>query len=64
MTKCRQPNPAVVVRGVEGSTSVEEASTVVHWAEQMRGRLTLRLIAAGRHPIHTLFTQAFDTFEE
>ena len=42
-----------VVHGRIDATA-EETSTLLVWAEQMKTQLTLRLITAGKHPLHDL----------
>jgi hypothetical protein len=37
----------------------EEAVTVLLWANQMRGQLVMRLVVAGKHPIHDLVVETF-----
>lgn len=36
----------------------DEAALIISWAAQMMDQLTLRLIAAKRHPSHDLFVEA------
>jgi hypothetical protein len=38
----------------------DEAEQVVAWADQLITQLTLRLIVAGKHPLHDLFVNAID----
>jgi hypothetical protein len=38
----------------------EEAATVLLWANQMRGQLVMRLVVAGKHPIHDLVVETFE----
>lgn len=42
------------VHGVAEADS-DEAKLIITWAEMMRTQLTLRLIAAKKHPLHDLF---------
>jgi hypothetical protein len=48
-----------VVHGVAEATS-EEAATILAWADQMMLQLSLRLITAAKHPLHSFFVAALE----
>lgn len=49
-----------IVHGVV-EPSADETAQVVEWADQLMRQLTLRLIVAGKHPLHDLFVNAIET---
>ena len=49
-----------IVHGWVEAPSTEETTLVLLWAKQLMDQLRLRLIAAGKHPLHDLFVAALE----
>jgi hypothetical protein len=47
-------------RPTEAEVTIEEAAVVVEWAGQMMDQLIMRLVNAGKHPLHDLVVEALD----
>ena len=54
------PRRGDIVHGWVEAPSTEETALVLLWAKQLMDQLRLRLIAAGKHPLHDLFVAALE----
>jgi hypothetical protein len=44
----------------EAEVTVKEAEVAIEWTHQMMGQLVMRLVAAGKHPLHDLVVAALE----